>query len=361
MKSTWNPKLGEGSNKLLAAFMGKDMLSGQAGEFYGGKYANQLSDLASAKKHSLEARQLEDAASITPDQFAIAQGVPQEIVQAYRTDPKSVDTKWSEIMNRADTVHMSRRAGGGNVQQIMQALQTGQQIFPVDSVSLGKRTPESAAILETLTAQKPLYSQESGQVLNVATGATRDTPLSLAKISKLEGEGPETKGTPGYQFDAILGKGSWKKLNPDAQAVVFQAMKAGFGPDQLVETMRQHYAEPSINEVLRLWSSNPMSSVELMRNSKDPATGKFDTSRFQAAIQQMLQAARGASRGAIDRPRAPAAPGSEPGAVGIGDILGVMGGGGNDNPILGNQPKIDMAPGGATHRWVPGRGIVPVR
>jgi len=271
MRSYWNPKLGEGSNKLLGAFMGKDMLAAQAGDEYGAKYASQLSNMATAKKHSLEAGQLEDAANITPDQFALAQGVPEDVLTAHRSG-QPVDQSWKEILNRVDTVHMARRMGGGNVQQILSALQTGQQIAPVDSVSTGKRTPESAAILETLSAQKPLYSQNEGQVLNEATGVTRDTPLSRAKITKLEGEGPEAKGTPGYQFDAILGKGSWKKLTPDAQAVVFQAMKAGFGPDQLVETMRSHYAQPSINEVLRLWSANPMTAAELMRNSRDPST-----------------------------------------------------------------------------------------
>ncbi len=361
MKSTWNPKLGEGSNKLLGAFMGQDMLAAQAGDEYGAKYASQLSNLASAKKHAIEAGQLEEAGKITPDEFALAQGVPKEILAAYRQG-QPVDQAWKEIMQRVDTVHLSRRMGGGNVQQILAALQTGQQIAPVDSVSTGKRTPESAAILETLSAQKPLYSSEEGQVMNVATGATRDTPLSLAKIAKLKGEaGEEGAGTPGAQFDAILGKGSWKKLTPDAQAVVFQAMKAGQGPDMLVNTMRQHYAEPSINEVLRLWSANPMTAAQLMQNSRDPTTGQFDTTRFQAAIQQMLQAARGAAQGVIDTPRGPAAAGTEMPPITAQDILGNMGSRPPENAILGKQPLVG-GPSAVTHRFNPATGrIEPVR
>lgn len=94
---------------------------------------------------------------------------------------------------------------------------------------------------------KPLFHQESGQILNQATGETQQTPLSKAHIAKLVTEGGGAPGTVEASYDQVMGKGSWKKLTPQSQTMVYQGAKAGKPMDTIINDLKSELDEPKAN------------------------------------------------------------------------------------------------------------------
>jgi hypothetical protein len=240
---TYNPQLGTGASKLLEAFIGARDTRASADAKYGKEYSSEASNLATARKHGLEADQLSYAQSRTWKDIASGLGVTPEDMNNFESGA-SIDPVTKAKILRAQITNEFIRRGGGNAAEQSRALQENQATGLADSTLTGEIDPGKASQATLIAAAKPIFGQEGGQVMNVGTGETQQTPLSRAHITKLLSEGGGAPGTPEFSYDQTMGKGSWKKLRTQDQSFVLDEIGKGTPMPQVVQKLRDELTNP---------------------------------------------------------------------------------------------------------------------
>lgn len=240
---TYNPELGAGASKLMSAFLGAGRTKQMADATYGKAYASEAESMQKAREAGLKADQLQYSQSRTWKDIASGLGVsPQEITDFESGKPVPPVTK-AKILRAVITNEFIRR-GGGNAAEQARALQENQATGLADATLTGEIPATEAAQATTIAAAKPLFSQSEGQVLNVGTGGTQQTPLSRAHVAKLLTEGGGAPGTMEASYDQVLGKGSFKKLRPQDQAFVADEVSKGTPMPAVIQKLRGELNNP---------------------------------------------------------------------------------------------------------------------
>jgi len=239
---TYNPQLGTGASKLLEAFIGARDTRAAADAKYGKEYASEASSLSTARKHGLEADQLAYAQSRTWKDIASGLGVTPDDMDNFESGA-SIDPVTKSKILRAQITNEFIRRGGGNAAEQSRALQENQATGLADASLTGDIAPGKASQATTIAAAKPLFNSDQGQVMNVGTGETQQTPLSRAHITKLLQEGG-APGTVERSYDQVMGKGSWNKLRAQDQGLVAEEVGKGTPMPKIVQILRSELNEP---------------------------------------------------------------------------------------------------------------------
>lgn len=279
-------KLGADAGQLLNAFMGR-------GSTRRGAYEDELGRLADvdytrqrARLAGLQADELARARDVTADDLLAAFGVDprtaervrsgnlthgQPILDEWAFDPQDaarlnqnvnapIDPQAVDLTRRGDTVHTLHQMGGGNVQQLMQALLGSQRMNAQDFAMGGAYDPEQLGRSVAAAEGKALYGSAGDDVLDVFRGKRTPGPSSALMDD-----------TPGGRFERFMGKGSWSKLDKESQALVAQMVTEGVDLPAILSELQKSYETLTLPQIFNMLKSDPTFQMTLIqRANMDP-------------------------------------------------------------------------------------------